>query len=435
MTILAIDIGSSSIKGARMDPASGMIRHEARIPFPPPVAGLPRGHFEVDPAAVVAAVRQVVHELTAPETDAAAALCCGQMGGVMLVDACGRALTNYLSWQDQRALEPHPSGGSYLDAICRRWTGGELGELGNELKPGSATSLLFWLAENRLLPRGAVPLTLGDYVLTQLAGAAPHTQPTQAIGTLNLAAGDWHRAAFEKLGIAELAWPPLVACQEPVGALASRPREIPCYPVVGDQQAALRGVELEDEELALNISTGSQVSLLSRELALGNYQTRRYFGRRFFNTVTHLPAGRALNALLNLLIELPAAQGVRLSDPWEYIARAAQEAPDSELTVDLAFFACPLGDRGRIDGISLENLSVGSLFRAAFRHMTENYWTCAQRLAPNRQWRRTVLSGGLTQKLPLLRQFLAERFGQCRECAAGEDVLLGLCGLWRDWQR
>ena len=430
MPILAIDIGSTSIKGAVVEPSDSALGKMVRMPFPEPVAGLPSGHFEVEPAAIVSAARQVIDELLAA-ADVEAILSCGQMGGVILVDEGNRPVTNYLSWRDQRTLASHPSGGTYLDEVRRRWDADEFRELGSELKPGSATSLLFWLSENRMLPQSATPLTLGDFVLTQLAGARPHTEPTQAIGTLDVATGNWHLPAFSKLAIANLHWPPIIDCHQPVGSIRCGNRQIPCYPVVGDQQAALCGVGLAEGELSLNISTGSQVSLLTGELALGDYQTRHYFGGKFLNTITHLPAGRSLNVLVDLLTELAASQGVRLADPWEYIARAAADASDTELAVNLAFFAGPLGDRGRIDRITLENLTVGNLFRAAFRSMTENYGSCAARLSPNRGWRRTVLSGGLTQRVPILRQFLAAQFGECRECSAGEDVLLGLARLWQ----
>ena len=432
MTCLAVDIGSTSIKGAALDAEGAVIGPTVRMPFPEPIAGLVPGQFEIDPRAVVAAVCRVIDELLERTGKVDAILFCGQMGGVILVDGGGRPLTNYLSWRDQRTLGPHPAGGNYLDEIRRRWDENEFREVGSELKPGSATCLLFWLAEQGQLPAGAVPLTLGDFVLTQIPKAAPHTEPTQAIGSLNLITGHWHLAAFAKLGLENLHWPPLADCRRSVGTVRGKNRDIPCYPVVGDQQAALRGLELAEGELSLNISTGSQVSLLSRELSLGDYQTRHYFGGRYLNTMTHLPAGRSLNVLVDLLSELASAQGVRLGDPWETIARAAADAADSDLAVDLTFFAGPLGDKGRIDGITLDNLTMGKLFRAAFRSMTDNYWSCALRLSPSRAWQRAVLSGGLTQKIPILRQFLRERFGECRECAAGEDVLLGLAALWQD---
>ena len=73
-------------------------------------------------------------------------------------------------------------------------------------------------------------------------------------------------------------------------------------------------------ELSLNISTGSQVSLLTETPLPGNYQTRPYFAGRFLNTITHLPAGRSLNALVELLGELALAEGHVLRDPWSTIS-------------------------------------------------------------------------------------------------------------------
>jgi sugar (pentulose or hexulose) kinase len=353
------------------------------------------------------------------------------MGGILLVDQDGRPLSNYLSWRDQRTLKPHPGGGTYLDAIRRRWRQNELQELGNELQPGSATSLLFWLAENGQAPRRSRVLTLGDYVLMQVCTSDPCTEPTQAIGALNLLTGDWHNAAFDALGLQNVEWPRLARWNEAARQWRTHGRSIPCYPVVGDQQCALRGAMLKEGELSLNISTGSQLSLLTHELQLGPYQTRPYFDGAYLNTITHLPAGRALNVLVDLLSELGRAQGAAPVDPWPYIAEAAAAAPDSDLDVNLTFFAGPLGDQGRIDNINLDNLSVGSLFRAAFRDMAENYWTCADRLCPSHSWTRVVLSGGLAQRVPPLKQAILEKFGCAhRECPEGEDVLLGLMALW-----
>ncbi|MBC7853658.1 MAG: hypothetical protein IAF94_09500, partial [Pirellulaceae bacterium] len=97
------------------------------------------------------------------------------------------------------------------------------------------------------------------------------------------------------------------------------------------------------------------------------------------------------------------------------------------LAANLAFFEGPLGSRGSISNITTENLSVGTLFRAAFRNMAENYATCAAPLSPENNWDRIVFSGGLAQKLPLLRQFILEKLpGESRLCSSAEDTLLGL---------
>jgi sugar (pentulose or hexulose) kinase len=428
MKFIGIDLGSSFIKGAVLDPALLTLSHVARQPFPEPLPGLPANHFEIDPHAVVTAVEAVVAELLSSAPDCQGILFTGQMGGVILADERGRPLTNYLSWRDQRTTTAQRSGtGSCLEVASQRLAGDDLRKTGNELRAGSATSLLFWLAENGSLPAGAVPLSLSDFVVMRLCAAPPFAEYTQALGTLDLETLDWHRGAFEKLGLAKLTWPELRAAWRPVGTLRAGPRAIPCYPAVGDHQCALAGALLNDGELSLNVSTGSQVSLLTREVLLGDYQTRPYLDARSLNTITHLPAGRSLEVLVGLLTELAAAQGTAVKDPWSEIVRAAAAVGDSDLGVDLAFFAGPMGNRGGISQISTENLTVGHLFRAAFRSMAENYAVCAARLSPGREWRRIVFSGGVAQKLELLRQFIQERIGgEARVCPNSEDTLLGL---------
>jgi hypothetical protein len=96
--------------------------------------------------------------------------------------------------------------------------------------------------------------------------------------------------------------------------------------------------------------------------------------------------------------------------------------------VDLAFFRGPLGSHGRIDGITTENLSVGHLFHAALRAMADNYARVALGFGPA-EWQAVVLSGGLTQSAPLLRQVIEQRFPvQIRE-SAREETLLGLLDI------
>jgi sugar (pentulose or hexulose) kinase len=426
MQCLGIDIGSTTIKGAVLDVEGGRVGEVVRERFPDPLTGLLLRHFEVDPEQVVAATRSVLDRLLVAAPESAAVFFSGQMGGVILADDGGRTLTNYLSWRDQRTLDAHRDNGSYVDEIERRWSDGELREVGNELKPGSATSLLFWLAENGRLPAGT-PCGIGDFVVSRLCGAPPQMHPTHAIGLLNLHAGGWHHTAFDRLGIRGLKWPPLADLRIPIGKTAHSGRRIPCYPVLGDQQCALYGIDLQEEELSLNVSTGSQVSRITRQLQLGPYQSRRYVDDRYLNTITHLPAGRSLNVLVDLLTELAKVEGRPLSNPWAHITRLATEADGGGLECDLSFFAGPLGDTGRVEHITTENLTVGNLFRAAFGNMAANYGLCAERLDASRSWQRLALSGGLTQSVPVLRQLIQQQFSApVREFPEGEDVLNGL---------
>ena len=207
-------------------------------------------------------------------------------------------------------------------------------------------------------------------------------------------------------------------------------RRLPVFAPVGDYHCSQVGVFLDAGELSVNISTGSAVIQLTRGCEYGDFQTRPWFDGRFLKTITHIPGGRALNALVRLLTELAEAQGVKLPDPWDYIRAEAAKVESTDLVVNPAFYFSAMGDRGAIMGAREENLTVGHLFHAAFAGMADNYARCAARLSPGKDWTRLVFSGGVALKTALLRRLICHRLGQAHRLAASEeDTLLGLLVL------
>ncbi len=432
MRYLAIDLGSSFIKGAVLDLDARSFAHVHRAPFPTPIAGLPPLHFEIDPRQIVDATRALIDDLARDAPDCAGIVLCSQMHGLVLLDARGEPASNAITWRDQRALAPHPAGGTVFEQLEQRISLEDRHRLGNELRPGLPLCALFWLAEMGQLPAGATAAALPDFVLAQLCGAPPATEPTIAAaqGMLDLAARDWHMPLLEALGLGRLGLPAIHDPRTPVGETSVGARRLPCYPAIGDQQCALLGAALAPGELSLNIATGSQVSLIRPTLVFGDYQVRPFFDGGWLNTITHIPAGRSLELLVTLLCELAESQGVHVPDPWVAIARAVDATPETDLTIDLAFFASSLGDRGAIGNIHERNLTAGHLFRAAFERMAATYATCARRLAPEGDWQQLVFSGGLAQNLVALRTSIVRRFGaRHRVCVTPEDTLQGLLAL------
>jgi len=434
MKCLALDIGSSSLKGAVLDVTRREISHIESRPFPAAIEGLPAQWFEVELPAVEAAARDIIIALLSVAPDAERLYCSGQMGGLVLVNEHGRPLSNYLSWRDQRSLAPEADGRSLLEH-ARLQLGDELFEsIGRELQPGSTTTLLAWLVARNELPSGAVPISLGDYVMGALCGSRPRMHVTHAIGMLDLVSLDWHREAFERLGLGHVTLPQLVHSIECAGSCELGGQQLECFGAYGDQQCALAGAGLEPGELSINVSTGSQVSRRTKTVSSGNFQSRAYFFGDRLQTITHLPAGRSLNVLVDLVTEVATAAGTPTKDPWRTINRLTSNldelpAGESGLQVDLSFFAGPLGSTGNIRNITTENLSVGQLFDAAFRAMAENYDRCASWLDPERSWSQLVLSGTLAREGSRLRQYLAERFPVPIRDSRDEETLLGLLEL------
>ena len=430
-TYLGLDLGTTTFKGAILDLDKLVVRGNRRVVAPACVAGLPSTRHELEPAAVIDRVRGLLRELLHDAPEAAGLVMCGQMHGLVLTDEKGQARSNIITWKDQRALEPSTRG-NLLDSLRGRVSAAELDEIGGELRPGLPITVLSKLREDGSLPQGLFAASLSDFVVAALGGQAPTTDPTNAAayGLYHLDQRHWHRGLIERLGLGSLRWPAIHSFREIAGKLEIEGKHLKCFTPVGDQQCALAGTALNERELSLNISTGSQVSRVGRERPHGNFLVRPFLDGRWLRTIVSVPAGRSLQLLVDLLSEM-ADRGRSEQDPWDYISDAVESVGESDLEVDLSFFASLTGDRGRIANIHEGNLSVGHLFAAAFRSMAANYARCAALLSPDRDWDGVAFSGGLALRFPRLRQDILAALGDppCRISTSEEDTLRGLLAL------
>jgi sugar (pentulose or hexulose) kinase len=431
MSFIGIDLGTSFIKGAVLNLEVRLLEHTRRVPFPNRLGGVNPLLCEFDPNEIVTAVRTVIDELALHATDCEGVVMCSQMHGMVLMNERGETVSNCISWLDHRGMMAHPSGtGSYFDVLTQRTSPQQRRQLGNELNLERPICSLFWLAEQGGLKPGLMPVSMPDFVLSVLCGSPPGVELTMAsaYGAFNLETLDWHHDVIKELGLSHLRWPVLRHQGEVVGTLKVGDHQVPCYTPVGDNQCAMVGAWLGTEELSLNISTGSQVSRLTAGLTFGDYQTRPFFNGRFLNTFTNGPGGRSLNVLVDLLGEWVRTRNIDdVQDLWSFIARAAKEVADTDLQVDLTSLDGPDGGRGLIANIRRDNLTVGHLFRAAFKDMADKYHTYALRLWPERAWKNLVFSGGLACKLEVLRETIKKKFGtDYRVSLFMEDTLFGL---------
>jgi sugar (pentulose or hexulose) kinase len=434
MRVLGLDLGTSFIKGAVLDLDALTISHVERLPFPPPQKSSQPAFSEFDPLLIVANTRLLLASLLQKAPDAASVVVCSQLHGLVLSDEKGRPLGNFINWQDERALLPMTGGGrTYFDEINSRLTAAERRAMGNEARPGVPLCFLFWLAQNKALPAGhPIAASLANFVIANLCGVKPKTEITNAYahGVFDMENGVWHHGVIGKLGLDDVRWPAIVPQGEILGHARIESRNLPFFAPVGDYQCAQAGTLLEDDELSINVSTGSGVAMLGQKLEFGNFQTRPFFDDRILRAVTHIPGGRALNALIKLLGELARAQGRELEDPWDYVLAAASRVQETDLRVNPSFYFSAMGERGAITNVHERNLTVGDLFHATFSAMADNYFHCGLRVSAGTSWERVVFSGGVALKATLLRQLVCERLGAAhRIVASAEDTMLGLLAL------
>ncbi|MFN7994461.1 MAG: FGGY family carbohydrate kinase [Bryobacteraceae bacterium] len=413
---IGIDAGTSFLKGAVLNLDALTIRDHERVPFPAFLPGLPEGYREVDPNQILRAVDELLDRLTRRTSDCHGIVLCGQMHGCLLVNERGEAASNYFSWLDARVSVAE------FEELSGRIPPPLRSELGNEFRSSIAVSLLYSMKRRGLLPPGSVtPVSVADFIAAHLCAATPVMEPTQAaaFGALRLTDLQWHPQVIGRLDLGSLRWPPV----RPTGSVAGYWRGVPCYTAIGDQQCALAGALLAENELSINIGTGSQVAVIA-DLGLSDCQTRPYFDGRFLRTITHIPGGRALSALIGLLTDLA---GISEEDAWRKIDAAVDSVPATDLRAGLAFYPGPCGSSGFLENLHERNLTAGHVFRAAYESMAHNYAACMRRLNPAHKPARIVFSGGVARRRALLRDLTATEMNLSHRLSPHpEDTLMGL---------
>ncbi len=437
MTAIGIDVGSTSIKGALLAPDGMILGQIERIDFPNHVSGLPNGYFEINPSDVFFGIDLLVKKLINISPNAKSLYISGQMGGAMLCNERGEPQTRYISWRDQRSLVKDECGNCLIDSLRDKLGIDTLSQLGQELKPGSTTILLHVLAQSFGVTRRLYPATIADGVAAYLCRQSPRMHPTMAIGMLDLTRSSptWHGGMIDLLRLGDLEWPTLAQLNKPYGEAVVNGVTLKVFPAVGDQQSALMGAGLLENELSLNISTGAQVSQIVDQMSVGSHQTRYFFNGKLLETITHIPAGRSLHSIVEVLTEISRSQGLPLGDPWKTMIRLMNESEkftsNGKLEFGLSFFPSPVGSEGFIRGITLENFSVGKLMLAAVKNLADNLTKCSSILNPNHTWSNVRISGGLSHSLPQLVEYLGSYFGANRisESVVDEETLVGLATL------
>lgn len=430
MSFIGIDLGATFIKGAILDSELGQVRNIHRIPFPP--FSRKEGYIrECDTDKILASVVSILDTLLSLDPNCNGLVMCGQMHGLVMCDSFGQAVSPFISWQDQRSLLPSSDRGkTWYELLCQRLEGVDFRLLGNELRPGLPLTHLFYLNQIHELPPNSFPASLMDFILANLCSSTPIAEATnaEAHGFYNVSRGKWDLDIIKRLELGQLLLPEIVPIGTKCGFLQYKGKNIICYTSIGDQQAALLGSGLSFRELSLNISTGSQVSLRSHEFEIGEFQTRPYFDGNYLKTITHLPAGRALNALIRMFIEFSPEKSIEDPNIWSYLDEQVGKTKQTDIKIALTFFNGALGEKGYISHIRESELTIGHLFRAAFESMAENYYLCACRLSDQFAWDTLLFSGGLVKKTTNLQRIIANRFNgiPIRLNSSEEDTLIGL---------
>ncbi len=184
-TVLALDVGSSSVRAQRFDERAG------------PVDELRQEQYEGrDPDEIVGLVRRAIGGRD-EDADAVGTSCFGH--SLIALDAGGKPLTPVLSWRDTR------SAGAAEWLRARVDPGAVQARTGAHVHPSFWPAKLAWLADTEpdVFRDAARFVSFCDYLYEQLRGVAPPCSLSIASGTglFDLIAQQWDAELLEVLSL------------------------------------------------------------------------------------------------------------------------------------------------------------------------------------------------------------------------------------------
>jgi len=414
---VGLDLGTTKIAGLLLEiglsdrPARVLKvvsrHHRAALP-----ASRPWEHLQ-DAERILGLGREVLGEL-AGEAGPPDGLCVtGQMHGILYVDAAGEAVSPLSTWLDNRAGQAHPAGGSFAEVLSAR--------TGYRVPPGYGAAAHFYNRAHGLVPAAAVGLcSLPDFATMRLAGGRrPVTDPTiaAALGLFDLALGGFDSAAIREAGLDDLAWCRVSPAGTRVGVTAEHTA---VFAPVGDNQASFLGAVRDLEGAALlNVGTGGQISVFTREPGLLAFplEVRPFPGGGFLHVGASLCAGKAYALLEGFFRGVGEfLGGERPAAPlFERMNKLALQGGEEEpLEVDTRFQGIrgDAGITGCIAGITLGNLTPSALVRGFLRGIAgelHGYFLQITRTDP-RRFTALVGSGNGIRRNRALREEVARRF-------------------------
>ncbi|AOK24349.1 carbohydrate kinase [Burkholderia ubonensis] len=314
MRLLGIDLGTGSVKLVTLDP-DGVERAVASEPYA--LSSPQPGWAEIAPQAWWDALVRAAARLPADERAQVAAIgFSGQMHGVVLIDAAGRAVRPALLWPDTRAARL---------AAAADWP-----DAPNPVAPGMAGPLLRWAAasEPAALRAARWAVQPKDWLRIALGGDVA-ADPSDACATaLATPDGAWDAALLDALGLPRALFAPVRASTAPCGGLAAQaaaalglPAGVPLATGAADTACAALGSGLvADGDALLTTGSGGQIVVLADRLPAARRGLHRYraaAGGGYYTMAAMQNVGLALEAVRGWLgyASWPAAYDDAFAQP------------------------------------------------------------------------------------------------------------------------
>lgn len=252
MSILTIDVGTSSIRAAIVDPDGTLrfARQQANLPDTP----FP-GLVEFDAATMATIVRDLATAAMTAAGDVTAVGIANQRGSAIVWDrATGEPVGPGLGWQDLRTV------GQCLElraegiGIAPNETATKLAAILDQADPGRERDLCVGTVDTWV----AWTLSQGECHVTDMSNAAVTGMVTPTTTGL-----EWNETVTERLGIPAASLPQIIDSTGVFGMASALPGAPPLAGILGDQQSSLVGQScVRPGQTKLTFGTGGMLDMV-----------------------------------------------------------------------------------------------------------------------------------------------------------------------------
>lgn len=352
MKAVGIDLGTTSVCGVVVDTVSGKVL-KSRTENSGAFIKSEKSFEKIQSAErIVDKAKNILESLVDDEVVAIGVT--GQMHGIVYLDKEGNAVSPLYIWQDERGNE------RFGDTTYAKYLNSFSGY-------GNVTD--FYNRQNGLVPSEAVGYcTIHDYFVMKICGLKEpkiHCSNAASFGLYDFVQNTFDYPFHFKI-IKDY-------------CIAGYYKNVPVSVAIGDNQASVFSTLKNQEDLLINVGTGSQVSVVSETAIKGeNIEVRPYFEDKFLIVGCALCGGRAYSCLKNFYKEILSFAGDFTDDEvYSFMGEMLFQTEKTSLVADTRFAGTRKDPtlRGSVSGISDDNFSPKELTCAVLSGMCEELYS------------------------------------------------------------
>lgn len=411
MKTLGLDIGTTTVCAVLTDVETREVIRVKTVENDSAVKSDKEWECMQKPERILEICRSLVEEIQ-KEDEIDAIGVTGQMHGILYLDEQGRAVSNLYTWQDKSGEEMYLNRKSYAQYMQEK--------TGYAAASGYGMTTCFFHTKNRMIPEtAAVFCTIPDYIAMQLAGIEKpiiHQSMAASLGLYNLETKCFDKTAVKTLGINEELLPIVVSENRSIGKMDGK---LPVAAAFGDNQASYLGTVEKQGEMLVNIGTGGQISVMTKEyLPAVDLEYRPYIGSEYLAVGASLCGGYAYAMMKKFIEKTAELLGVETeTEVYEKMNAAAAKVyqAGNSVKVDTRFKGTRKEPdiRGTVSGLTPENLLPQNLICGVLEGIVQELKTYYE------QFPDTVKHGGIcyasgngVRRNPLMQQMIEDAFGK-----------------------